>query len=1422
MKKILTAFIIFFSLSIAGELKATHLMGSDITYKCLGNGRYEVTVTVYRDCNGIPLNNTPLRARCNAGTRTFNLTKISVKDVTGIGLHCPQKSRCSGSYPYGIEEHTFTATIDLSSLNCCEVTLSWEQQARNSAITTGAANRNFYTEAVLNKCVTPCNSSPRFTSKPAGLACLGQDFEFNNGASDTIDVGDSLSYRLVDPLDGQGSRIPYVPPFTAQRPITFLGFTNTNLNRPAGFHFDEVTGDLFFRPIKANEVTVMVIEVTEWRKINGKMEKVGITRRDMQIIVINCGNNKVPRIKGQSVIACHGQQTCVDIETEDLDKDDTTQISWNRGIPRATFTHNNGSKRLASGSVCWTPTINDVSNIPYSFTITVKDNACPRPGQSIRAFSITVRESPEAKIQWTKLDCGKVAVDYTPNKNNYPGLQHEWLVKDSMNRNIAFGTKKQDTLQLQPGNNRLFLTLRTSTPCINAIVDTIPIDPFVQVDLPFDTLICDGNPMTLNAITWDGVPQYEYTWSSGDTGASAIINPGGDSTFWVAVKDQKGCENSDTVDVYWKPLPPVNIGPDLRICYDAVQTLDGGNDTIPYTFLWSNGDTTRYTNISDSNQYVLKLTDSLGCSNYDTMNLFVNEVPVDGGPNPSVCDGDTVFMTATGADTYQWFIVPNLNTPVSTFNQHNFVVKGDREIHIKATRTYKGVTCTNTDTVKVKMNALPEIKFAAINPRCVNDPPFNLTTEGLTWPTITTGTWEGVVKPNIVNGGFFYPDSAGANPSAPLATQHPVKYSVTDNNGCKNAAVLQVPINPLPIAETLDGSYCGYDGIINMGKHIGNGTNLFNSTVVWSSPNTSAQNALSPGGLGDYKLDLNKLAQKATYNLVMRVTSSTTTCINYDTAKITVKEVPNVDAGIPPSLCQNAPSVDLNVVSGAAPTGGTWSQKVGAMGLQGTNFNPNVFPSTATIPAKSWVYYEYDIPGNNCPVTDSMEVTIFPIPQTAIAAVPKQCEDIGFVSVVPYGSPSNGVWSSQGGVISAGGQFDAGNSGPGIFDLKYAVTNLYQCTAEANGTIEIQEKPTLTVVIPPAACENEPFNLSASYSGATGVQWSRQGDGLFNSNPISTVDAPVYQPGQQDNASQKFTIEVFTTNNIANDVCAPASQSFEVKIHPIPTAEILPPIGGCEPRPVDFTALTDQAAEAEYTWNFGDPNSGADNTGSNASETHIYNQQGNYSVNLRVTNRVTSCFKDAGTVVVTIDPTPDADFKMSREVTTVAATDIQFVNLTQVDAPANKQTLDYTWEFGDLNNTNSKAFNPMFEYPTDTGTFIIRLTAITDKGCTSEHIDTLVIGPDITVYIPNAFTPNLYGDDRNNRFYVSAEGYETFEVFIFNRWGEKVYYSTDITEGWDGKYKGETAQQDVYMYVVNVTSYEGKPYTFSGTITLLR
>jgi hypothetical protein len=72
-----------------------------------------------------------------------------------------------------------------------------------------------------------------------------------------------------------------------------------NAKPPLGFYLDPFNGDLVFTPTKCDEVGIVVIEIKEWREdsATGKMLHIGTTRRDMQLIVMNCGSNWPPEIK---------------------------------------------------------------------------------------------------------------------------------------------------------------------------------------------------------------------------------------------------------------------------------------------------------------------------------------------------------------------------------------------------------------------------------------------------------------------------------------------------------------------------------------------------------------------------------------------------------------------------------------------------------------------------------------------------------------------------------------------------------------------------------------------------------------------------------------------------------------------------------------------------------------------------------------------------------------------------------------------------------------------------------------------------------------------------------------------------------------------------------------------------------------------
>lgn len=89
-----------------------------------------------------------------------------------------------------------------------------------------------------------------------------------------------------------------------------------------------------------------------------------------------------------------------------------------------------------------------------------------------------------------------------------------------------------------------------------------------------------------------------------------------------------------------------------------------------------------------------------------------------------------------------------------------------------------------------------------------------------------------------------------------------------------------------------------------------------------------------------------------------------------------------------------------------------------------------------------------------------------------------------------------------------------------------------------------------------------------------------------------------------------------------------------------------------------------------------------------------------------------------------------------------------------------------------------------------------------------------------TMFAPNAFTPD--GTNLNEIWHPVGMFYKELNYMIFNRWGELIFYSESEYNGWDGTYKAENCQQDVYVYVLNWTDNKNHKYRTYGHITLLR
>ncbi len=122
IKKLFGSFLAIFAFLFTTNLQATHMMGADISYRCLGNGKYKIIMKIYRDCNGVSFNNPTFGAfagtngSSSCGSYSLSSSRTGIRDVTPVCISAsgpcnPQNSAFSGE---GVEEHTYEATVDFT------------------------------------------------------------------------------------------------------------------------------------------------------------------------------------------------------------------------------------------------------------------------------------------------------------------------------------------------------------------------------------------------------------------------------------------------------------------------------------------------------------------------------------------------------------------------------------------------------------------------------------------------------------------------------------------------------------------------------------------------------------------------------------------------------------------------------------------------------------------------------------------------------------------------------------------------------------------------------------------------------------------------------------------------------------------------------------------------------------------------------------------------------------------------------------------------------------------------------------------------------------------------------------------------------------------------------------------------------------
>jgi len=287
------------------------------------------------------------------------------------------------------------------------------------------------------------------------------------------------------------------------------------------------------------------------------------------------------------------------------------------------------------------------------------------------------------------------------------------------------------------------------------------------------------------------------------------------------------------------------------------------------------------------------------------------------------------------------------------------------------------------------------------------------------------------------------------------------------------------------------------------------------------------------------------------------------------------------------------------------------------------------------------------------------------------------------------------------------------------------------------------------------------------------------------------------------------------TLEVDNGYCSSVASTAVQVLAPTPTIGFTGEGAGCAPLTVQFNNLSTFASS--YRWEFSDGSVRSDD-----SPVHVFNEPGVYDVTLFVEGFDGSELVESHTAVVEVFPTAQAAFSLNPNHVMVPGQPVYFLNLSE-------DATDFAWDFGD--GATSISESPTHEYTT-AGVYDVTLTASNVWGCaTTYSLPEAVLAEEGGMMVfPNAFTPSSTGSTGgyydaysydNDVFRPLHAGVETFELMVFTKWGEMIFYSNDVSIGWDGYVQGKLAATDVYAWKATATLSNGERLQQLGNVTLL-
>jgi gliding motility-associated-like protein len=1030
---------------------------------------------------------------------------------------------------------------------------------------------------------------------------------------------------------------------------------------------------------------------------------------------------------------------------------------------------------------------------------------------------------------------------------------------NSSNWNFGAGASPATSSSVNPtplvystsGIKNITLNITANTSCTATITQTVQV--YAQPVANFSTTsVCQSTATAFTDLSTPTGSIVAWSWDFTNNGSidnttnapTHVYPASGTYSTSLMVMDNNTCK--DTI------VLPLNVWghsiPDFTpttVCFGAATNFSNTTNTTTnqnvgvvsgWSWDFADGNTSlaqdpvhTYTTGSGSAFNVtLTATTTNGCMDNVVKAVTINALPTATFTPVNACMNANVLLNNTSTiplpdiiSNYAWSFGAG-SAPTTTSNIQNppllsYNSSGIKSITLMVTAN---TTCTASITQTVDIYPQPVANFSTTSV-CQSTATAYTDLSTTSVGTITGWQWDFTNNSSIDN-----TTNAPSNVFVASGT-FTTSLIATSSNGCKDTVALPVNVWGHTIPDFYPDKVCfgtatTFTNLTNesTNANVGTGTNY-----LWNFADGNTSGSINPNHT--YTMGGNA---NATYSVLL-VATSQHGCIDSIRKAVSVFAVPTASF-TSDSVCLGTSSQMIDASNGNGNIINTYAWDFlsdGVIDISGVA-NPNfIFPNFG-INQVTYTVSTSPVTGLVCAnTTNTISVWVNPNPVPNFSFVDK-CINAqpntfnGSSSTIAIGTNTAYVWAYGDGAVSTPTTASASTHSyiaAGVYNVTLTVTSNKGCQTMVSKQTEVFEKPYIQITNS-TPCDQVAMTYTAISQANSGTvtQWAWDLDDMVTGmeGNAQTVSYTYPTPGSH-------TISLLATTN--HGCTETFTNTVYVNYNPVAVFSG-DDLSGC-PIPnhcVNFTdaspAITGPSQISQWQWTMGDGTT--INNPTSAPVNHCYGNSSSsqlafFSVSLVVTTD-SGCVSQVNNKpnYITVFPTPIADYTVNPNPGNILTPLEYFTN----------QSVDYTkwwWSFGDGPfKSDSVNVDPTHFYSeASADTYYTNLIVMNQYGCRDTAYVAVEIQPEFTFYIPNAFSP-ANSDNINDVFTGKGIGIASFEMWIYDRWGERVFYTDDIEKGWDGHVQGKSGEekQDVYTWKVKLKDVLGKKHDYIGHVTLLR